>query len=427
MEFIVGLLQRLLHAGLQLFINPFYYISLLFIVLHYRKQIQFERKLFHTKLHSLLNETWRTLLWGWVGGLSASMLLLFVGLKLQVEIVVLTWVIALILALFRIRYLCLSYSAGILGIMHIGLLLLPDAVSWNGIGPLLQIVADADLPSLLIIVAVLHLLEGMLARFQGARMSTPLFMEGKRGKIIGGYQLQGFWPVPLFLLVPMQGGNMEGVPWMTLLGSDYTAGWTLLAFPAMIGFTEFTKTRLPQEKARWNARLLMLYGGILFAAAAAAHFWSPFVLVAAIMSIALHEALFAYSRWDEARRTPIFVPSSRGLMILAVVPNSPAQELGLQAGEIVHKVNGHKVWNKTDLHVAMQQSSAFCKLEVLNLQGEVKFLQRALFSGEHHQLGIILAPDQHAMYYLANKPMHLIAYLRSKLTGLLSNDTGRPM
>lgn len=62
MDVLIQLLDRLLHAVGQLFANPFYYIGVLFIVLHYRKQIQMERKLFHTRLHSLLNETWRTVL-----------------------------------------------------------------------------------------------------------------------------------------------------------------------------------------------------------------------------------------------------------------------------------------------------------------------------------------------------------------------------
>jgi hypothetical protein len=427
MDLLVGLLLKFLNAGLQLLIHPFYYMSLLFIVLQYRKQIQFERKLFHTRLHSLLDESWRTLLGGWIGGLSASILMIFVGLKLQTDVILLVWVIALLLVMIRVRYLCMAYSVGILGILHVLLLLVPNAVQWSFIGPVFQVIASADLPSLLVIVAVLHLLEGVLTGLQGARMASPLFMEGKRGKIIGGYQLQGFWPVPLFLLVPMQGGHVDVIPWLTLFGTEYASGWSILAFPAMIGFTELTMSRLPREKALWSSRMLLLYGGILFILAVAAHFWSPLILIAAFCSIALHEALLAYSRWDEAKRIPVFVHSQRGLMILAVVPKSPADELGLQAGEIIHKVNGFKITNKTDLHHAMQLNSAFCKLEVVNLQGEIKFVQRALFSGEHHQLGLILAPDQHAMYYVANKPIHLFTYLRKQITGLLTNDAGKPM
>ncbi|UUZ82654.1 hypothetical protein LJK88_00815 [Paenibacillus sp. P26] len=61
------LADRGLQALLQPLLHPFYYVGILFIILQYRRQIAFERKLFSTKLHSLLSETWRTVLWGWSG------------------------------------------------------------------------------------------------------------------------------------------------------------------------------------------------------------------------------------------------------------------------------------------------------------------------------------------------------------------------
>jgi hypothetical protein len=427
MDVLIQLLDRLLHAVGQLFANPFYYIGILFIVLHYRKQIQMERKLFHTRLHSLLNETWRTVFWGWIGGVCASVLLLFVGVNIQFDVVILLWIITVILVLLRVRFLCLAYAVGILGVAQVVLSWIPDMASLKETLPMLDIVERADIPSLLVIVAVLHLLEGMLTHFQGARMATPLFLEGKRGQIIGGQQLQGFWPVPLFLLVPMTGGSDLSLPWATLFGADLASGWTLLAFPAMIGFTELTISKLPRKQARASANLLYLYGIILLAAAVAAHFWSVIVLLGALLSIALHEGLIRYNQWTEEKQVPFYVHSSRGLMVLSVVPNSPAQEIGIQTGEIIHKINGHKIKTKADLHLAMRLNSAFCKLEVLNEEGEVRFLHRAIYNGDHHQLGIILAPDQDALYFTEHRPVHLFSYLRGKLTGLLTNDSTKSM
>jgi hypothetical protein len=427
MDVFAQFLQRLWLAGLQLIMNPFYYIGLIFIVLHYRKQIQWERKLFHTRLHSLIGESWRALLLGWVGGIVASLVLLFVGVSLEPQVVILLWVISLLLIWIRVRYMCLAYAAGVLGITHAILAFFPEAVSLQGIGAILQIVADADIPSLLVIVAVLHLLEGGLIGWQGTRMASPLFFEGKRGRVIGGYQLQGFWAVPLFVMVPLQGGSTAALPWSTLFSGDLASGWSLLAFPAMIGFTELTLSRLPQEKARWSSNMLFLFGLILFVLAVAAHYWSPLIVVAAILCIALHELLIGYSSWNEARRSPRYVHTLRGLTVLAVIPGSPAAEMGIVAGEMLHKVNGCKVLNVTELHAAIRVNSAFCKLEVINLQGEIKFLQRAVYAGEHHQLGIILAPDQQAKYYVETKEMSLFSYLRSKLTGFHSNEAGKPM
>jgi hypothetical protein len=421
------LLQRLGQAGLQLLANPFYYIGIIYVILQYRKQIQLERKLFHTRLHSLLDETWRTLLWGLVGGLAISLIMLFVGVTLQQDVIALVWIVSLVMILARVRFLCLAYSAGVIGIAHAALAWMPDITNLAGIGWLLKLIAEADIPSLLMIVAVLHLLEGLLIGLQGARMATPLFLEGKRGQIIGGYQLQNFWPIPLFLLVPEQGAGTDVLPWGTLFGADLTSGWSLLAFPAMIGFTEMTTSKLPHDKARASSSRLILYGIIMFVLAIAAHYWSPLILAAALLSIALHEALAWYSSWYESNQPPMYVHSKRGLTVLSVILHSPAAEMGIQTGEIIHKVNGYKINTKADLHVAMQLNSAFCKLEVVNLQGEIKFLQRALFAGGHNQLGIILAPDQESMYVVEGKPLHLFTYLRGKVSGFRSNESGKPM
>ncbi|MDT2286512.1 hypothetical protein P7H17_11120 [Paenibacillus larvae] len=234
---------------MQIVINPFYYLGIIFIVLQYRKQIQFERKLFHTRLHSLLAETWRTLLWGWIGGLIASILMLFIGTSLSMDTMIILWVLSFILILFRVRFFCFAYAAGLLGVLQVFLVpLLKDKVT-DGFGlKLLTVLRETDVPSLIALVGVLHLLEAFLVARQGTRLSTPLFLEGKRGNVVGGYQMQNFWPVPLFLLVPFQGDSSVLLPWQPLFGGSLETGWTLLSFPVMIGFAELTVSRFPATK-----------------------------------------------------------------------------------------------------------------------------------------------------------------------------------
>lgn len=255
---------------------------------------------------------------------------------------------------------------------------------------------------------------------EGARTGTPMFYESKRGKIVGGYQLQGFWPVVLFLVVPFQGGGTL-LPWTPLLGAGlWGGGWTIIGFPMMIGFADITLSRPPEEKARLSSNLLFMYAGAVLLLAALAYLGPVATLIACLGCILLHEGLRMYSRWDESNRKPYFVEDPRGLKILGVLPGSAGDEMGIQAGEIIHKVNGLPIRSKHELHHAMQLNSAFCKLEVLNLAGESKFLKRPMFSGEHHQLGILLVPDQDAPYYVEEKPVHFWRYLSRKLPGTIS-------
>ncbi|MGE6231071.1 PDZ domain-containing protein [Paenibacillus chitinolyticus] len=422
MDIIAEIAGRFLTAFGRLWLNPFTYIGLLLVLLQYRKQIQFERKLFATRLHSLIGETWRTYLWGWVAGLGVSVVMLFVGVSLQADTILLLWGLSVAMILIRIRFLCLAYSVGLLGILQVVLAGLPGPSGDGFWSSLAGVVKNADVPSLLALVAVLHAAEALLIRSQGARMASPMFYEGKRGKIVGGYQLQGFWPVPLFLAVPVQAGTgAVDFPWSPLFTGDaLTAGWSLLAFPAMIGFTELTMTRLPKEKVGRSSGMLLAYAAVLFLSALLAQVWSPFTVVAAVLGIALHEAVIWYGRWEEAQRSPCFINQPRGLKILAVVPGSPAAELGLRPGELVHKVNGVRVHSKTELHQAIQVSSAYCKLEIVDMEGEIRFHKRAVFAGEHHQLGIVICPDQDAVYYVEIRQLPLLTYFTRKLTGLLT-------
>ncbi|MBD2868437.1 PDZ domain-containing protein [Paenibacillus sp. IB182493] len=403
-------------AAVQLVSQPFYYIAVLFIILQYTRQIRMERQLFAVKLRHWPGLVLKALLAGVAIGIGASFAGAFLGFALSAQAVIWLWAVAALLMLVRIRYLCFAYSAGIIALLQwlLGWTTLAERDDW--IGSLAVSLAGIDAAGLLALVALLHLAEALLVRWQGDRLSTPLFVEGKRGKLVGGYMLQGFWPVPLLMLVPStaEGAQAIELPWTPLFGTAAgSLGWTVIALPMIIGFTEMTRSMLPKEKARHAARGLLIYSAALAAAAVLAWWQSALLPAAALVSIMLHEAMIWRSRYLESARTPLYVHDARGLRILGVVPGTPADAMGLAAGEIVQKVNGVRVRTKEELYEALVQNSAFCKLEVLNNEGELKFAQRARYAGEHHQLGVILAPDEQANFYASSGPASLIGLLRS--------------
>src|SRR5690606_5269523 len=110
---------RLLQALLQGLLQPFYYIGIVFVIFQYHKQIQLERKLFSTRLHSLIDTTWRTVLGGIVAGFIGSVAMAFIGAAVTQQAVWWIWGVTAVLALFRIRFLCLAYAVGVLGVFHI--------------------------------------------------------------------------------------------------------------------------------------------------------------------------------------------------------------------------------------------------------------------------------------------------------------------
>lgn len=104
-----------------------------------------------------------------------------------------------------------------------------------------------------------------------------------------------------------------------------------------------------------------------------------------------------------------------------MLQGSPAQELGILPGEILLKVNGVLLTSAAQLHEALRMNPAFCKLEVQNREGESKYLQRAIYAGDHHQLGIILVPDPDGGITAETKPSSIFSIIGMR-TGIRQRE-----
>ncbi|MFF2018130.1 PDZ domain-containing protein [Paenibacillus sp. NPDC058177] len=413
MNVMLELLGSLGKAALNLLIQPYYYIALIFVALYYRRQVALERKLIHVKLHSPGQEIWRTVWSGLVMGLLVSVAAVLLGVSISGPAVACIWIVTLLLLLIRVRYLCFAYAIGILGVIQFVFSFFPNAFQTGTVGTLVTGLREMDIPALLVLAALLHLAEALLARWQGPGLASPLFLKGKRGKVVGGFQLQAFWPLPLFLLVPAAAGTGD-LPWQPLLGG----GLGIVSLPVIIGFSEMTHSLLPGRKAARTAGRLLIYSGVLLGLSLLAFWWSPLTLLAALAAVLLHEGLSWYSALEERSSSPIFVHPPHGRKVLAVLPGSPGQELGILPGEVLLKVNGVLLTEAAQLHEALRKNPAFCKLEVQNRAGESKYLQTAIYDGDHHQLGIILAPEPDETTIALAKPTSIfgIISLRASLS-----------
>lgn len=399
-------------AVLQWLASPFYWLSILVIAIYYRRQVLQERRLFVVKIHSWVKRTWYAGLGGLLAGILISFATIGLGISITQEVMILLWMISLTLLLIRVRFFCLAYAAGLLAWIQFGL---NDWMAeWQPegwIGTMVTSIRAMNAVGLLILVALLHAAEAVLIRKQAARMAGPLYMESKRGRVVGAYHMQSMWPVPLFMLFPAATEGMT-LGWTPLFGGDtWQHGWTLIAFPIVIGFSELTITMLPQQKAARSSSRLFAYAALLLALSLVAIWWTPLVPVVAITALGMHEGLIWLSSREEMEHSPLFIQDENGLRVLAVLPNSPAAELGILQGEVIVKVNGRKVRTKVELHQALRMNAAFCKLEVNNMAGEVRFLQRAIYAGEHHQLGVLLAPDEQVEYVAVTRARPLFSHL----------------
>lgn len=405
------------------FLQPMFYLGVVILILQYRRQISFERKLFSSRIHSLPVEVFRSLGYGLIGGIIASILMILLGVVFDLQYLWLIWLVTAILLLFNVRFLCLSYSIGILGFVSGVMQLFEHDImqrvvnlNYDWLRDLIVMLLNIDIPTLIVIVAVLHFVEALLVKFQSAKQATPIFVESKRGKLIGGFQIQSYWLLPLFIFVPTGSFDQDvlfTLSWWPLFSSQ--AMLTIIPVPAMIGYSDFTTVYSPEEKIGKSFKYLLIYSLVLLGMAFIAYKLQGFQIIAAIFSGFGHEMIRIIGNKKEIKLPAKYVHPKDGLKVLAVIPGSLADIMEIKSGEIIKKVNGMPVTNKQELYDALQKQSAFVKLEIINLDGQIRFAHHSIYSGEHHQLGIILSPDKDAPYYIELENINLIKLIKQKV------------
>lgn len=399
-------------------LTPFFYLAILLVYLQYRRQVALERQLFGIRVTSAEQQAIRSLGYGAAGGLAATLLISGIGIVLNPTDFVYVWILAVILAIMNLRFVCFAYAGGILSFVSLLLNALPEmTVAWPWMAKIYEDLRGLSAPHLLALVAVLHLTEAILVSVQGGQSASPVFLQGKRGRLIGGYILQKYWVIPLGAVVMTGTGGLDSPGWWGLLPIIGLQGLQIFPVPAVLGFSGLALARHPQEKAARTAKWLAVYALALLGLALAGAYWSPLLWAAAIFSPVAHELLIWWEMTDEKFRQPKFVKPLQGVQILAILPNSPAEGMELKPGETIVRANGVPVNTPFELHFAINQNPAFIKLEVVDENGENRFAGKPRFSGDHHGLGLILVPDEAAKEYVSLDAIPIWKRIRNLFSG----------
>src|SRR5699024_9430867 len=126
--------------------------------------------------------------------------------------------------------------------------------------------------------------------------------------------------------------------------------------------------------------------------------FSPALRMVAVVWWRLREEcmMFAHSS-KNMNKMSVLHPMKDGLKVLTTIPDSAAERLGILIGETIVKVNGRAINETNQFYEALQNSGAFFKLEVLDTNGEVRFINSALYDTDHHELGIVFVGEPYHM------------------------------
>ncbi|BAF60924.1 hypothetical serine protease [Pelotomaculum thermopropionicum SI] len=290
---------------------------------------------------------------GLLGGLAGSFLAVFTGLTVSGELYYL-WAVAVLLMLINMRFLCFAYAGGVLAFSH--LLLGFPAI---------------NVPQILALVAVLHMVESFLILVSGHLGAVPAYIKGAGGKVVGGFTLQKFWPIPIIVLAVITGVTVEGgveMPdWWPLIrpgipGDPRNLTYLLLPVVAGLGYGDVAIARSPAEKSRLSSLCLGAYSLLLLVLAVLADQSRAVAVAAALFSPLGHEAVIFAGRALELKGKPLYVPPEKGVRVLDVIPDSPAWRLGLRPGDVVLAFDGQELSGSADFYSRLKE--AFLPLTV---------------------------------------------------------------
>lgn len=381
-------MDLLLDIG-RIFVNPLLYIALIAAIMLGYFRVKRERKTFRTRI-----------VWGWTefsgflkDGLKYAVIfsVIFAGAGLVLP---LEWLAALsIISILMI--ISGFYSAGsfiYLAAAAVALVGLFDANGWslnlgftdfNGYA-----IAMEWLLPVALLAGALVIAEGLLISKTGAASASPQLEKSSRGLKAAVYGSKRLWLIPLLLVVP---GSLieEAAPYWPQLPIGESS-FSFILFPFVFGFQNRARKTLPVYlfpqigKMTWQLGIgivLLTLLGLL---------WAPMAIVALVLGVIGRIAITIYFEQKERHGKHAVTPKAEGVMIVDVLPDSPAHKMGLQRGEVIRKVNGLAVSNETELYQAIQVNAAHCRLEVLDHNDELRLRQHVIFRHDHHRLGLIV-------------------------------------
>lgn len=390
MEFFYAILRELGRVLVHTLTSPsfLFLYGLLFALVtfqYYRLQ-----SLSESLLQCNKNIYWRAALvstfLGLLGGILGSIVLILLGVDISGIAVGQLWLVAVLLMLIKPRFLCFAYAAGLLSVSS-----------------LLLGYPHINIPQLMGLVGVLHLVESILIYVNGTFSPWPIYVN-KQGSLRGGFNLQQFWPIPLVALITVgviePRGAIVTPDWWPLLqpAAIFSQSHTYILVPvlAMLGYGEISTTKTPAQAVRKSSWHLLIFSmGLICLSIIASHL-SILLPLLALYSPIGHELVIWLGMRAE-NRAPLYIAPQQGVMLLDVLPATLAHRYGLRSHDVILTVNGEAVHSYQEIVNLGTGPEGNLLLEITR---DGQFLKKRLkLKGQQH-IGIIPVPEGNNASYL---------------------------
>ncbi len=382
--------QEILSAFFLNYFFVFLYIAvIMYIRTQYQKYSELQTDIYGRPAKSLKEITEKIILTGLIAGFAGSFVTVAAGITIEPDAIKGLFYIMFILMLFDLRFACISYAAGILAVIS-----------------LVSGIPKVSIPSLLGLTAVLQLIESILIFMTRKDDYIPVYLN-KNDEITGAFVIRRFWLIPIvFFSYILQKGGFSldlstdsffifGAP--SLKDSAYALGLDCLI--AVLYYGDIAITRHPEKKCTQNSVAMLCYSVSLMIIAVISVRISWLQYFGAAFCIVGHEAVHFFSARLENRGKPIYNAVRRGLRVLDVLPDSHAQRMGMERGDIILSINKNDIQTEEGVAEALREFPNYTWIRVISWSGEEKTLEYQCFPGGYNTLGIITVPREKEVTY----------------------------
>ncbi|OXS79359.1 PDZ domain-containing protein [Domibacillus enclensis] len=381
-------LMQLLAATGRLLLHPIFYFSFILAFIIGMFRVARERKDFDTRVYDIYQEIRFILPSSLAVGAIVSVTALGLGLALPADL--LSFIAALFI-IFSMGGFFLLSPAWTLSAAYI-IFFFSEQLGYAFISfeplqlhPILTILS--------VLTALLMIAEGVLIRKRGYQGTSPRTEVSKRGQRAAVHLARRLWLVPVFLPVPGSRPLESFADWWPVLpiGAE---NYYLVLFPFLIGFSMTVRSTLPALAVQSTGRSVTGAGIVALLLAAGSYWLWPLSAVSIAFAIMIRIAISRRHYSYEKHRPYFFTTQSKGIMIVGVLPATPARKMGLDIGEVITKVNDVPIQSEPEFYKALQKNAAYCRLEVIGNNGQLRFVQGSIYENEHHELGLLFAPEE---------------------------------
>ncbi|HYE11395.1 MAG TPA: PDZ domain-containing protein [Patescibacteria group bacterium] len=382
--------------------NQVFWVLIIVVWFLYKKTSNIEFAMLKNRL-PLMDKMSSSLFNGFIGGLFGSFLVVLLGITIETYMpnhqgafasgFTYIWIIAILMAMIHVRYLCFSYAGGLVALVS-----------------LIFGFPNVYVPGLMALVGILHLIESFLIWIDGHSFSVPIFVKKSNGKIVGGYIMNRMWPIPLVLtalayplVIGISSISGEVMPsWWPLLTQQQAFAYAIFFVPVVLGYGDIALTQVPEQRCRKSAYRLAAYSVILIILSITAAKLPIFAFAAALFAPVAHEALIIWGKREEEEGKPLYDGSGEGICVLYTRENSPARKMHLEPGDRILSINNQIVYSENQLMEFLGTCPTFIWLEIRRPDGSIKTLEYQNYREGIKNLGILIVPRNAGIYFEIN-------------------------